>query len=231
MTATEAVCFDLDSTICIANQSDEEIHREVFARAGIEPFFTPTDPRAVEPTEIETAESDAEFYANLYRATAKRLSANPDPELLAELGEITADVVDATDVSFREGAEEALAYVSERYQLGLITNGGRETQTVKLEALGIADRFDVAVFCDPDAGIDPKPAREPFETALSNLSVSPETTVFVGDSHGQDVVGAHEVGLRSVWVPPNRPHGTQPTDIEPEPTHRLDSLAELPAIL
>lgn len=231
MLATEAVCFDLDSTLCVSNQSDEDIHRDVFERAGIEPFFTPSDLRAVDSAEVETAESDAEFYTNLYRATVRRLSTDADSSLLAELGEITVDVVDKTDVSFREGAKDALTYASERYELGLITNGRRETQTAKLETLGIDDVFDATVFCDPGAGIDPKPARKPFEMALSNLSASARETVYVGDTHSADVVGAHEAGLRSVWVPPNRPHGTQPTDPEPEPTYRLDSMAKLPTIL
>jgi putative hydrolase of the HAD superfamily len=231
MATIDAVCFDLDSTLCVSNQSDEKIHREVFERAGIEPFFEPSDLRSVDAAEIDTAESDAEFYANLYRATAKRVSAEPDPSLLAELGEITTDVVDQTDVSFREGAKKALTYASERYELGLITNGGRETQTAKLETLGIDDVFDVTVFCDPSAGIDPKPAREPFEKALSKLSAEAERTVYVGDAHSADVVGAHEVGLQSVWVPPNHSGGTRSSDLDPEPTHRLESMAELPTVL
>lgn len=233
MPPVEAVCFDLDSTLCLSNQSDHEIHSTVFERAGIEPPFTPTDLRATDATDVATAESAADFYTNLYRAIVDRLDDDVDlsPSVLAELGEITTDVVDETDVSFRPGAERALEYARDRYEVGLITNGGRETQTAKLETLGIADPFDVTVFCDPGEGIDPKPATEPFELALSELSATPETTVYVGDSHSGDVVGAHRSGLRSVWVPPNRPHEDHPSDPDPAPTHRLDSLDELPGIL
>lgn len=96
-----AVCFDLDSTLCISNQSDSIIHREVFERAGIDPLFTPAGIRAVDTADVKTAENDTEFYANLYHATLTNRSTDIDIDssLLIELGEITPEVVDETDVS------------------------------------------------------------------------------------------------------------------------------------
>jgi FMN phosphatase YigB (HAD superfamily) len=234
MSAPAALCFDLDSTLCVSTQSDHEIHEAVFERAGIEPLFSPGDVRAVDSTEVTPAESDAEFYTNLYRATVQQLSSMPavDQAVLDELGQITSEVVDETAVSFRAGAESALAYACNHYdEVGLITNGSRETQTAKLQQLGIESVFDVRVFCDPSAGIDPKPAVEPFELALSELDAVAGQTVYVGDSHSADVVGAHEAGLQSVWVPPDRSHESLPRDPEPIPTHHLDSLADLPTVL
>lgn len=233
MTDVEAVCFDLDSTLCVSNQSDSDIHGAVFDRAGIDPIFTPAEIRAVDSADIETAETDAEFYTNLYRATVANRSTAGDvePSLLEELGEITADVVDQTDVSFRPGAEEMLAYARDRYEVGLITNGGERTQTAKLETLGIADAFDVAVFCDPTDGIDPKPSTEPFRRALSGLSASAANTVYVGNDHSADVVGAHDAGLQSAWLPLVRAHETAPSEPDPAPTYRLESPTDLSSIL
>ena len=45
------------------------------------------------------------------------------------------------------------------------------------------------------------------------------------------MTGANQVGLDSVWVPFDRPHEDLPGDPDPAPTHRLDSLTELPAVL
>lgn len=233
MAVLEAVCFDLDSTLCVANQSDEEIHRAVFERAGIEPLFAPADVRAVDPGDIEVAQTVPEFYTNLYRAVLDR---QPDrdgvaPGLLQELGQITADVVDETDVSLREGAMAAVESAGERYQLGLITNGSEEIQTRKLERIGLLDAFDTMVFCDPAAGIDPKPSTVPFERALRDLGTGPGATVHVGDSHGADVVGARRAGLTSVWVPHARAGSVQPATPDPAPDHQLDSLGELSTVL
>jgi putative hydrolase of the HAD superfamily len=233
MPTTHAVCFDLDSTLCHSVQSDVDIHEEVFERVGVEPFFTPEDVRAVDLNEVETAESDEEFYRNLYGAVVAELGSDvtPGDDLIWDLAEVTTDVIDPSAVAFREGAADALSYARDHYEVGLITNGGEETQTAKLEQLGITDAFDTAVFCDPAQGVDPKPATEPFELALGGLSASAETTVYIGDSLSSDVAGAHRVGMRSVWTPPNRPHDTVPDDPEPTPTHRLDSLSELPTVL
>ena len=231
MEGVEAVCFDLDSTLCIHNQSDEEIHEAVFDLSGIEPLFTVANVRAVDPADVETAESDAEFYTNLYKEAVRPLATDPDSELLSELGEITTDVIDESDVSFRQGAKQALDCARAHYSVGLITNGGETTQHTKLETLGITDLFDVIVYCHPAAGIDPKPAAKPFEKALSELDVSPESTVHIGDNHRSDVVGAHRMGMQSVWVPPERPHDTYPENPVPAPTHRLESLSELATLL
>lgn len=121
MSDIDAICFDLDSTLCVSNQSDREIHQELFERAGIDPIFTPAEIRAVDSTDVETADTDAEFYTNLYRAAVANSSTDPnhDPAVFIELGEITTEIVDEGDMSFREGAKAALEYASDHYEVGL----------------------------------------------------------------------------------------------------------------
>lgn len=229
MPSRDAVLFDLDSTLCVSEQTDHEIHAAVFDRVDVEPFFSPADVRGVDSTEMPAAASEVEFYEALYRAVAADVGG--DPGHAPELAEATVDVVDETAVRFREGAEAALDYARERYDVGLVTNGGERLQRRKLERLAVADAFDATVFCDPEAGIRPKPHPAPFRAALSALDVSADRCVYVGDSLDHDVTGANHVGLNSVWVPLDRPHEDLPDDPDPEPTHRLDSLAELPAVL
>lgn len=240
MSHPEAVCFDLDGTLCESDQSLVEIHRETFDRAGVEEFFSPSDVQAVPDDEVATAETAPEFYRNLFDATVEWMdeTIEPDDATLWDLGEAATEVVDARAVSWRDGAEAALDYARERYTVGLITNGGEPTQTAKLEQLGIVDTFESTVFCDPAAGIDPKPSSTPFDTALADLGVAPEETLYVGNSFGADVVGARDAGLDVVWIPtdsdtePPRKSGEGPaTESMVEPTHRLDSPAELPSVL
>ena len=229
MPSRDAVLFDLDSTLCVSEQTDHGIHAAVFDRVDVEPFFSPADVRGVDSTEMPAAASEVEFYEALYRAVAADVGG--DPSHASELAEATVEVVDETAVRFREGAKAALDYACERYDVGLVTNGGERLQRRKLERLGIADAFDATVFCDPGAGIRPKPHPAPFRAALSALDVSTDRCVYVGDSLDHDVTGANHVGLDSVWVPLDRPHEDLPDDPDPAPTHRLDSLTELPAVL
>jgi putative hydrolase of the HAD superfamily len=225
----DAVCFDLDSTLCVSEQSDDEIHAAVFDRVEPDPFFSPADVRAVDGADLPTAGSDRAFYEHLYRAVCADVGG--DPAHAPELAAATVDVVDETAVTFREGARAALDHVRDRYDVGLVTNGGEATQTAKLERLGVADAFDATVFCDPENGVDPKPDTEPFERALADLDAAPGRTLYVGDSHGPDVVGAHRAGRHTAWVPLVR-HGEAPAQsTHPAPTHRLDGMAELPDVL
>jgi putative hydrolase of the HAD superfamily len=109
-----------------------------------------------------------------------------------------------------------------------VTNGSEEIQTGKLDALGIQDAFDATVFCDPTAGIDPKPDPTPVTMAVDDLGVAPEQSVLVGDDHGADVAGAHNADARSAWVP----YLDDPTtETDPEPTHVFDSMTDVAAVL
>ena len=229
MAPIDAVCFDLDRTLCVSEQSDEDIHAAVFDRVDCEPFFTPADVHAVDTADLPAADSDVEFFEHLYRAIVGE--DHPRTEYVPELAEATADVVDPTAVRFREGARDAFAYVRDRYEVGLITNGSERRQTAKLEGLGLRDAFDVSVFCDPATGVAPKPDPVPFERATAALDAPPERSLDVGDRHAGDVVGAHGVGLQTAWVPIEEPHLEVPADPDPAPTHRLDSMAQLREIL
>lgn len=233
MPPIEAVCFDLDGTLCVPRQTDAAFLQAVFEYAGTDHLFTAADLRDIEPGDIEPSPTITEFYTDLYAEAVRRGDADLDPDspLVEELGRVAGRLYDETAVRFREGADEALAHARDRYRLGLITNGNRDTQRAKLGALGVEDDFDVTVICDPAQGLSGKPALEPFDIALTELGTPAETTVHVGNTHSEDVTGAHEAGLQSIWVPTDRPHEVHPDDPDPSPTHRVDSLADLPAIL
>jgi putative hydrolase of the HAD superfamily len=224
MTTIEIVVFDLDTTLCLNTQSDEEIHETVFEQMGMEPPFSVEDVRRVDPADLPTVESDRAFYEHLYQAVTDDLT---DGEY-RELAETTLEVIDETDVVFREGARAILEYTRERYDdLGLLTFGDPEVQTAKLDRLGIRELFDSVVVCGPKTEIPGKPDPEAFHTVLDNLDARPERSIYVGDSLRGDIAGANGVGMYSAWVPDD----DVPADPEPEPTYALESPAELREIL
>lgn len=225
MVNIDAVCFDLDETLCVDDQSDEEIHAAIFDRVEAPEFFDLDDLYAVDYGALPEANSDREYHENVYRAIAQNVGA--DPSHAPALAKATLEVRDSTAVSFRDGAREALEYVRERYAVGLITAGTEETQLPKLDTLGIRDTFDVTVCCGPGTGIGSKPDLEPFEIALDDLGTSPEQSIYVGDRHDGDVVGPHRVGMQTAWVP-EKDVSSNP---DPEPTYRLSSMHELTDIL
>ncbi|WP_246999032.1 HAD family hydrolase [Halosolutus gelatinilyticus] len=223
MAAYDAICFDLDSTLCEPTQDAETVLERTFDRAGPDRFCTPADLRAAVPA-LPTAETDREFYENLFTEVAARNGV--DPAIAPTLATHYLELQDPTAVRFRPGAEAALEHARDRGRVGLITNGGRETQTKKLRTLGIEDAFDVRVFTEPSAGIFPKPDAAPFEHALSTLGAVPDRAIHVGDSLHADVAGANAVGLDSAWIDAGYDRSA-----EHEPTYELTSLEAFPEIV
>lgn len=232
MSRFDAVCFDLDGTLCVSDQDPAELLDVAFERTGVDPFFAARDVAAVDPGTLPTADTDVEFHEYLFDAAAERAGAGASAATVTALARAYVETLDPTEVSSQDGARAVLEYASERYDLALVTNGGEATQTAKLDALGITDHFDVEVYCDPDAGVVPKPDPTPFRLALDELGVQADRALKVGDSHGADVVGAYNVGMRSVWVPrTEHPTVNRPTEPDPAPIHRLDSMTDLSTVI
>lgn len=220
-----AVCFDLDRTLCVDDQDREAVLRAAFDRAGVEPYCTSADLSAA-TQRIPTAETDLEFYRLCFAEAARELGA--DPTHAPDLARAYDAVQDHGEVRPLPGVEAALDAAREVGPVALVTNGSETIQTAKLETLGLADAFDATVFCDPAAGVPPKPDAAPFERALATLGTDPAETYHVGDSLAADVAGANAMGMRSVWVP----HDDAAADnADHEPSHTVDSLADLPAVL
>ncbi len=223
MAAYNAICFDLDRTLCESTQDAAMLLERTFDRAGITQFCTPAELQAAVPS-LPTATTDRDFYERLFAEVARR--ADVDPSISSTVTDLYLELRDPTAVQFRPGAETALEHALDNGHVGLITNGGQPTQTKKLDALGISDVFDATVFTDPSAGIYPKPDTAPFERALSTLETEPEHTVHVGDSLHADIAGANAIGMDSVWIGTGRDR-----TVEHVPTYELASLDAFEKIL
>lgn len=227
MTGIATVLFDLDGTLCEHAQDPGAVLARAFDRAGVEQFCTIEDVDAV-LDDVPAADTDVEFYDLSLRAAAERCGVAVDEADTRAVARAYDELVDHSRVEFAPGAADALAAAREVGPLGLVTNGGEANQTLKLEALGIADAFDATVFCDPAAGIDPKPDPTMFELALSELGADPAETLYVGDSLHADVRGASQLGMRTAWVRNGRERDA-PSD--PDPTYELGTVGELADVL
>ena len=113
-----------------------------------------------------------------------------------------------------------------RYRLGVITNymDGPTCQLV-FDKLGYRETFD-ALVVSAELGYR-KPSRVIFERALRETGSSPENCVMVGDLYEADIVGANNMGMKSVLVDvyesQQRHYG--------EATAAIQSIGELPAAL
>lgn len=81
--------------------------------------------------------------------------------------------------------------------LGMITNGKGQFQLDNIKALGIEEYFDPILVSEWE-GIK-KPQSQIFGRALKQLGILPEEALFIGDHPINDVQGARDVGMISVW--------------------------------
>lgn len=86
---------------------------------------------------------------------------------------------------------------SKNLLLGMITNGYGQFQMDNINALGIEKYFDVILVSEWEEIKKPDP--EIFKRALTQLNVSPEQSVFVGDHPENDVKAAQNIGMNGIW--------------------------------
>jgi len=117
-----------------------------------------------------------------------------------------------------EGIQLCLSGLRSRgLRLGVVANHNCTGESLRsaLSRLEIADPFEFVV-SSADYGIG-KPHPFIFETAVAKLGVERSTTWFVGDNLVNDIAGANEAGLFSVWY---NPDGNESGRIEPNATIR-----------
>lgn len=99
------------------------------------------------------------------------------------------------------GSELLLRTLKEQGRtLGLISNtmwpGAKHHED--LERFGLAQYLDVEIY-SADAGLW-KPSADVFLHALKRLGGTLERAFFVGDNPNDDIVGAHNTGMKAVWI-------------------------------
>lgn len=212
----DGVVFDLDGTLLEREQDVDRLFAGAFEAAGVDPFGEPGDLWPLLDGPPDPEDRVGHLGAGFARLAARHGRDDVDPLALAEA---FLDGVDNTRVAFRSGAEAALSATRAAGPTGLLTNGPREYQAPKVEALGLADRLDAVVY----AGDLPrrKPHAAPFDRILTTLDLPAERTLYVGDSLAHDVAGAHNAGLAVAWLS----DGDDPAPYRPD--HVLSSVDEV----
>lgn len=209
------VLLDLDDTICRYRRSRAELLDSAFDRTDVEPFFTVAEFTGWIPQ--VTGKNKLDLLEKCFRGIATEKERSPE---LAERLAANYPKRNPTDVRFLPGAEMALETLSEKYRLGIVSNGAAATQRLKIETLDIGDFFEVEVFATPEEEIKPDP--KPFYRALDAFGVDQTQAVHIGNSMASDIVGAQAAGLPAVWL---RTGDT--TSSDPTPEYSIDSLSEL----
>ena len=126
------------------------------------------------------------------------------------------------------GVPEMLMELKEAdYRIGLISNTGMTPGRLfraYLEEQGIVAFFDHLTFSDEVQMVKPFP--HIFLHTFASIGCTAANTVHVGDHLKNDIVGATQLGMRTVWL-----RGVDESEVDATPTIAIDSISELPDAL
>lgn len=208
MTCTKAVIFDYIGTLINCKGYTMEASRDNLYTAlvnegfnvGKDKFLTAYN-EAHEKYRIIRFEQLREVTNSVWVAEAlHNLSfkvAADDPRIKAALSIFFKSYIDSFEL--REGAKKLIKQALQQYKIGLISNFTYAPVIyASLRYVGINDLFN-AIIVSEEIGWR-KPSSHIFQHALDKLGVEANEAIYIGDSPLEDIKGAKEAGLRTIFV-------------------------------
>lgn len=207
------IFFDLDRTLWDFETNSERALRQIYSELNLDEYF-----RSFQHFFTRYKKINAELWylysknqitkdrlrVQRFEETFIQLTNKKEPELSEKIAELYVQISPFQTTLFPNTKETLIELKSNGYQLHIITNGFKEVQFIKLENSGIIDFFDV-ILCSEEVGKS-KPAPEVFYRALKMANAKPENSIMIGDSMEADVLGAENVGIKSILFDPHFQH-------------------------
>ncbi len=150
------------------------------------------------------------------------------------LNPIISKIKDAAQIRFsftqksitpKEEAIETLNYIRHQgLKTALITDCSIETPTI-LENTPFKKLFDVCIF-SCIVGVK-KPDEKIYEIACSELSISTDKCLYVGDGSSNELFGAEQVGMHPILLQDPKEQDAHRIDEEPWHGQKIEKLSEL----
>ena len=209
MSCTKAVIFDYVGTLVNCKSYTMEASRFKLYKALFKEGFDVTEDSFVQAYTVAHEKYRKVRYEQLREVTnaiwvAEALSnlgfqVSPnDSRVKAALNVFFQDFIDTLEL--REGAKNLIKKAQTNCKVGLITNFTFAPVIYKsLRHLGISTFFNAVVVSEENGWR--KPSSHIFQEELKKLQVHANEAVYIGDSPIEDIKGAKEAGLKTVFVP------------------------------
>ena len=207
MKSLTTVVFDLDSTLCRYQFTVAEVLEQALVRCGFaSDRFGPIDVladgyNAAWWAAEETVKASTEELRRRAWIGVLEQHGLAEVSVARDLADAYSEIRKETGLEFFPEVEAFLADLRVRYRTGILTNGPSDMQWEKLRDLDLVVAVDAIVVAG-DLGFF-KPDPRPFRRVLELLETEPSDAVYIGDSFEHDIVGAHGVGMQTVWVTPD----------------------------
>lgn len=196
------IFFDLDHTLWDFDKNSELCFQQIFKEQGLklnfDSFLKAYIPINFEYWKLfrEEKVSKSELRYGRLKKTFEKISYAVSDDLIHTLSEeYIANM--ANHNYLIEGTIDILEYLSQKYQLHIITNGFKEVQHLKLENSKIKKYFKTVVTSEC-VGVK-KPNPKVFEYALQKANATVKNSYMIGDSYEADVLGAFNFGIQPIY--------------------------------
>ncbi len=210
----DVIFFDLDGTLFDQSRAHITAMREL--PRVYEPFHDVDVQDLVSAFNVADAEAFAAFKDGVSldklrheRSEGILKTLKMDTALADELTSVFYHTYPRVNAGFRDG-EKVIKKARKNHRVGLISNGSRDVQLMKLRTLKLEDHFEVMVFSE-DLG-HRKPDERIFMYAANEMKTHTKKCLYVGDSYRADILGAGKAGMRTCWINPRGdvPEGPAP---------------------
>ncbi len=195
----KVIGFDLDDTLWdvmpVIKSAEKKLSNWVLSRIPEISYGLPEIKQARERILFKDPAIGFQF-TKMRKAILKEIfeSHLKDPEIAEKLSQegIEIFIKARSQVELFPGVERTLETLANQYELGVITNGNADIRSMK-----ISKYFSFAISAE-EVGA-PKPNEEIFLAALQRTKVDKREFVYVGDDMVNDIDGAKNVGMTTVW--------------------------------
>jgi putative hydrolase of the HAD superfamily len=136
------------------------------------------------------------------------------------------------DINLPADSRAVLEILKGCYKLGLITDGYLPAQKLKVKLLNI-EKYFVRIIYTEELGREKwKPSPAGFEKLTSDLKISPQQCVYVGDNLEKDFIAPNKMGFETIRIiRKNRIHFGNAANAHAAANYEIDSIAKLPDLL
>ncbi len=192
----KAIIFDLDNTLL-----DFVKMKQFAVKAAI---------TAMNEAGLQVDEDKAyKDIMDLYASTGWENQQVFDDYLKQTTGEVSNKILAAGVVAYRRAREATLLVYPNvnktliellkiQIQLAVVSDAPSREAWMRLYYLNLHHVFDPVLTFD-DTGVR-KPSPEPFKMALKKINAQPDEVLMIGDWPDRDVVGAKQIGMKTIFA-------------------------------
>lgn len=192
--ALRGVVFDLDNTLLdFIKMKDRAVEAAAWAMidAGL-----PLSVDEVQRNIFEVYQLEGIEFQNVFDKMLSDILGHVDPKILASGIVAYRRVREAMLVPYPHVRSTLVQLVKRGLKVAVVSDAPSVQAWLRLCYLQIQDLFDTVVTFD-DTG-EAKPSPKPFELALERLELKAEQTLMIGDWIDRDLLGAKQLGMRTV---------------------------------